>query len=1589
MLVVTLGAGVAGLQPAGAAPLRVEHRPGGAVARFGVGQVEIVDAEGGARVALTPVRDARYVPGAPALPLVPVVLEVPVGQTAVGVVARYEEVEVASGLEVAAAPRPAPSGAEVVPAAPERPALFAGAEPYPAQVARLAGEGFARGHRLVTVELAPLRWVPDGGRLLLATELEIELQLATATDRPLARHRTIPRAEARYAGALAAAIGAPPPAAPLDEPDFPERFVPSFRPSIDGSPVEYVILTNDAMLPEFQALADWRTRMGLQAVVRTVEWVESFYPNGADRAEQIRFFLEDCYQNWGTLWVLLAGDTDVIPTRYATTIVQTTPDDPSLIPTDLYYACLEGNWNADKDDRLGEGWVSIEDPGDAVDLYPDLYVGRVPVSTQQQAADYVQKLLDYERLAPADANYPASALFLAEDLGTLHGADIAEEAYAQLHPWMKAVRLYEDSENYPGSEELTLEAAVDSIDTGFGWVHHVGHGYRNTMSVATGSISNPDADGLTNGDRQSFVFAINCSSASIDFNAIGEHWLKNPDGGAVGYIGTTLLAFPGVSERYQNEFYRLAFADSVGTAGECLFMCRLPWVAPSGAENFDRWTQLALILLGDPALPLWTHRPTPLDASHATQLTLGQGSFTVTALNQVADPVPDARVTLWALAHDYKTGLTDLNGEVTLAFEPESLGTFQTTVTRRNFLPYESSVETVSPVEPFVYIQGVSVADTGGQAIGNGDGQVDGGETVEVTIGIRNSGGGGATGITAELVAETGAEHLEILSGPVAYPDLDPGGAGQGVHLVHILPTAPHGFQPRFRIDVTASQGTWSDLFVQPVYTVAIEQYGHQWLDPVPGGNGDGVIDPGEAIEYSVELVNYGVGQAVDVGGMLRVLDRTTLEPAPLVTVTDSTHAYGDLASGERASGDYAFNLDAAADPDQLLLELTIADSWAERAVQYSDLTPPGGVDSLRAIGSDVAITIKWAGAGDDDLYGYDILRAVDAAGPFERINQKTVVGITFFEDFGLPPLQRYYYRIAARDSSFNQGVPSDVIEASTNPPLHPGWPIEFGQSTTSGVKCIDLDGAAGLELVVGADCIYAWHADGTEVVDGDNDPRTSGVFTVDGCDELNGFRADAAVADLDLDGEDEIIMTGWGLAAGVGGLYVLGPDGTERPGWPRTFYRSFCFASPAIGQLTPDPEYEIVTMQGENGIVMAYHHDGTEIHNGDLNGGTIGPYYLTGTSFLFSSPALGDLDGDGLDEIVFGLNSHQGPVLVLDPQGDEAVEILPGWPFITNGQITASPALADLDEDGTLEVIVSSECDSVFVLRADGTRFPGWPQHAEVLTQYGRSPSPVVVDLDQDGVLDVIVVGNDGKVNVWNRDGAVLPGWENVLIAQSALSNFVSEATPTVGDIDGDLEYEVLIGAEDGRLYGLNHDGTPVQGFPIAFEGEVRGSAAITDLDEDGQVEIALAGWDQKLYVWDMPSVHDPSRVPWPYFRRDLMNRGNPEPPLVIGVSEEARAPVPTVFRLAPARPNPFNPRTELELEVPAEGGAGGVRLRIFDVGGRLVRTLVDGPLAPGRHRLTWDGRDDGGQRLVSGAYFLRASASGFEATRKILLIK
>jgi len=100
----------------------------------------------------------------------------------------------------------------------------------------------------------------------------------------------------------------------------------------------------------------------------------------------------------------------------------------------------------------------------------------------------------------------------------------------------------------------------------------------------------------------------------------------------------------------------------------------------------------------------------------------------------------------------------------------------------------------------------------------------------------------------------------------------------------------------------------------------------------------------------------------------------------------------------------------------------------------------------------------------------------------------------------------------------------------------------------------------------------------------------------------------------------------------------------------------------------------------------------------------------------------------------------------------------------------------------------------------------------------------------------------------------------------------------------------------------------------------------------------------------------------------------------------EETTA-LPVTYALAQNYPNPFNPVTTIRYSIPPPGGR--VSIRIYNVRGELVRTLVDETVTAGSYAIPWEGEDNRGQRVASGVYFVRMVAGDFRSTKKLMVLK
>ncbi|HNT36993.1 MAG TPA: CARDB domain-containing protein, partial [bacterium] len=216
------------------------------------------------------------------------------------------------------------------------------------------------------------------------------------------------------------------------------------------------------------------------------------------------------------------------------------------------------------------------------------------------------------------------------------------------------------------------------------------------------------------------------------------------------------------------------------------------------------------------------------------------------------------------------------------------------------------------------------------------------------------------------------------------------------------------------------------------------------------------------------------------------------------------------------------------------------------------------------------------------------------------------------------------------------------------------------------------------------------------------------------------------------------------------------------------------------------------------------------------------------GITFSNNSPVEGDVVNIRAVVSNAGLNPASNVRVRFHDGEPGLVEQL--WPIQTMGFVAGSAALVDVDQDSKVEVIIGSGDGNLYLLRGDGSNYPGWPVTLGGIVW----SSPAVGDINGDAKLDIVVGCVDKKIYAYNLDGSLLSGWPKE-------TNGAILSSPTLADVDGDGQLDVIIGTRGNALHVLKGDGNPVAGFPASVPSWIDSSPTVGDLDGDGQVEIAV----------------------------------------------------------------------------------------------------------------------------------------------------
>jgi hypothetical protein len=800
-------------------------------------------------------------------------------------------------------------------------------------------------------------------------------------------------------------------------------------------------------------------------------------------------------------------------------------------------------------------------------------------------------------------------------------------------------------------------------------------------------------------------------------------------------------------------------------------------------------------------------------------------------------------------------------------------------------------------------------------------------------------------------------------------------GAGANVTVTNqvyfsVPAAAPDGTVLPLQFVSAKGTSTWTDIINRVVHAPKMRLTLLKVDDFAPGGNGDGQIQAGETFDLLAYFKNFGTGAA---DGLTATLTSTD----PDVTIFNGSVSLGRATTMQEVTGATRFRVRETTLQENPFV-LTLTDNRGRALV--SNITLRGPVKPAAPIldastGATIVIA-SWQPSAEVDLAGYNVYRGPSGGGPWTRVSVDRTVRVASFRDTGLAPSTRYYYYVTALDASGNESVPSNATSINTNPAQLSGWPIIMGASSSCPVAVGDITGDGSKEIVAGNDHLYAWNNNGIELRDDDGNPQTWGVFA----NEVQTVNGAVALAQLDNTPGYEIFAVSWDDSNRV---WAVRGDGSIMPGWPRvpdwssppTGY----WSSAAAMDVDGDGRAELFAA-AKNGNLYAWHPNGTPLGATDAFKTGLGTYSR-------SSPTFANVDADPQPEIVYG--APNGQLYIWNADGSN----FGSFPKAVGSGCFGNTAIGDVNKDGIMDVVVVTEGGAVHVFNTKtGNELPGWPQRYS-LKALPIQPSPALADFNFDGYLEIVVANNDSVqsqsgVRVYNYQGVLQPGWPKLT------GGSTSESSPIVADFSGDGVPDILFGNEGGLLYGWDKNGNDIPGFPLTVGDFIRSTPFADDVDGDGAIDLVLAGWDKNVYIWDFPVPYVKAAAQWPTLKHDVQRTGwydyRPRKP-TDGGPEPASNRVPPRISLSQNVPNPFNPVTSIAYGVAARAGQAqlDVRLDIFDAGGRRVRQLLRGMRAPGSYTALWDGRDDHGVHVHSGVYFYRLQVAGETRARKMLMLE
>ena len=707
---------------------------------------------------------------------------------------------------------------------------------------------YLNGYSFAFSGFTPVRYIPSEGKVSYAKSVTVRVTYTSSRDDKSKMLKSSPEVQARVQR-----LAQNPESIGLYSDNSKQRQLNGY---------ELLVITPQEWVSHFDEYKAFYASHGLRTEVVSLEHIYATQ-TGCDEQEQIRSFIKQEYENEGIMMVLLGGDSNVVPYRCLYCYVMEDYEDDCL-PADMYYVCLDGNWNIDNDELWGE----IEE----ADLLPELAIGRMPFNNEQQFNNMMHKTLEYQ-----------SNPVLGEFNDIILGGEHLGDGYFGSTD-LELLIGEQDDDNYTTigiPEDYNFHRIYANGPTGWsgtifrnkinevggGYVHHVGHADYNYVAgwytTSTNDESFIKLDGVNH--NYNFFHSHGCICGDFTRTCMLET-LVNISTGFVAATGNSRYGWyipwgDGPARHLHREFIDSYYHDRlpyIGTAFQEMKIMTAPLINSWGENGALRWNYYCINILGDVAVCPWLDEPFIPEIKYAPAIIKGATSTEI-VIEKDGEAQNNFRCSLFSGDQLLAFGLTDNNGKTTLEFaEPLNVSNnMKLIITGPNAWCQTYDIAVVEPNTAYVYAEEVEINDE------NGNEKLDFGETIELDIDFFNPGTIKAENVNATL--STTSDFIELIDSETSVGNIDANSTKDIDKAFSFKVKENINDQEYVYFTVTCTDGnnTWSQEFVYKALAPVFEIKELSYDDYL--GDNNGFVNNGETIQIHVKGKNIGHSKSTNI----------------------------------------------------------------------------------------------------------------------------------------------------------------------------------------------------------------------------------------------------------------------------------------------------------------------------------------------------------------------------------------------------------------------------------------------------------------------------------------------------------------------------------------------------------------------------------------------------------------------------------------------------------------------------------------------------------------------------------------------------